>query len=334
MSIYKPFEPPDDLSKRNYQELLETFPTGRWVSFIGAGASKPAGIPVWGDMLQELIRAKNLNLSVGDYEGEYPELGSAIYAEYEALSCQQEFYDRIAAMCEPTVTRFSGLHAAVINVIRVHITTNFDCILENAYDLQDGGATPSCQYFPYFDPSQLTDDTIVYLHANRHEKLFVFRKEEFESYYPSVSRTNGSRQIESLLRHVFENFHMLFMGCSFQDRYIRGALAATWSDIMSDVRIEEDLFGHASGPSDISHYALLPTVTPSDDSEAYQRQLADQEALIAELANCNVHSICYANKVDIETILAQLRHDTQMAKPLDIELAFASDEDARVLRGR
>lgn len=334
MSTDKPFKPPDDLSKRNYEELLDTFPTGRWVSFIGAGASKLAGIPLWGNMLQELIHAKSLDLSVGDHEGEYPGLASAIYAEYEALSCQEEFYDRIAEMCEPTETRFSGLHAMVIKTIPVHITTNFDCLLENAYDSQDGGATPSCQHFPHFDPTELTDDTIVYLHANRHEKRFVFRKEEFESYYPSVSRTNGSRQIESLLRYVFENFHMLFLGCSFQDRYMRGALAATWSDIVNDVRIEEDLFGRPSGSSDIGHYALLPTVTPTKHSEGYQRQLADRETLIAELAKCNVNTICYRQHVDIETILAQLRHAKQVAEPLALEQALTSPEDAYVLRGR
>lgn len=319
MAIYKP---PDDLSSDNYQALLDTFRSGRFVSFIGAGASMPTGIPAWEKMLQRLIALKGLRFRVSDYEGRYPELASAIYARYEELSCEQEYYDYLVSMSEPTECYCTSLHHALIDAVPVHVTTNFDCVLELAYERYKRETTPLCQYFPHFDVDQLDDHSIVYLHANRNERRFVFRKEEFDQYYPSVSRADGSLQIEFLLRHLFERRHMLFIGFSFyNDPYLKGCIAAISKQITYETQIEAHSFGRSLRPADISHYALLH-VSESEPVHVFE----NRSRLIEELQEYQIHAICYRRHREVEDILLELRRLKDMGEAGSDEQAWAVND--------
>lgn len=307
MAIY---EPPDDLSSHNYQTLVDTFGSDRFVSFIGAGASAPTGIPAWEKVLQGLIDLKGLGLCASEYEGRYPELASAVYARYEELSCEQEYYNYLVSMSEPTECYCTSLHHALIDAVPVHVTTNFDCVLELAYERYKRETTPSCQYFPHFDVDQLDGHSIVYLHANRNERRFVFRKEEFDQYYPSVSRAQGSLQIEFLLRHLFERRHMLFIGCGFyNDPYLKGCMGAISKQIAYETQIETHSFGRSLSSTDISHYALLH-VRESEPAHV----LENRSRLVGELEEYQIHAICYRRHREVEDILLELRRLKEMGE--------------------
>jgi len=300
------YEPPDQLSTENYQHLIDRFPQGRFVSFIGAGASKPTGIPSWKEMLEQLINLKGLDLRVDGYEGRYPELASAIYTRYEELACDNEYYDYLVSISEPTVCHSTSLHHALITTIPVHVTTNFDCVLEKAYVQYKEGITPSCQFFPHFNIDDLGDHSIVYLHANREARRFVFRKEEFDSYYPSVSRVQGSSQIESFLGHLFKSRHILFIGCGFNDQYLTGCLEAISRQIALETEIEVRSFGQSLGTANVFHYALLHEQVRHD-----RRRLKE---LIEHLEGCQVHTICYRRHSEIDDILLELRGVARMGQ--------------------
>lgn len=330
------FVPPDELSEKNYRTLKAAFPHGKWVSFLGAGCSVTCGIPGWGAMLNRLIHAKGLDLALSDFDARYPELASEIYRRYEELSCVEDFWEEILTSTEPTTTSYTGLHPAAIAAIPVHITTNFDLNLENAYQDHLRGTVPSCQHFPHFDASELRENTVVYLHADRERKRFVFRKEEYDTYYPSVSgKQDGSRQIESFLRHVFEHFHMLFIGCSFDDRYLTGTFARISRQIAMEAALEERLPHGFKPDRDIRHFALLQGLEPSGSQSEDEARRAERGRLIEELQESHILAVHYRAKqhVDIETILRDLRRAREAAQPvaMPVDRGTAEGEATHVL---
>ena len=293
------------------------FPVGRWVSFIGAGPSQPTGIGSWRHLLEALIRSKGLDLSVEKYDGTLPQLASEIYCKYNALGCAEDYYAIILSETTPTETHATLFHHEVIKTIRVHVTTNFDNVLDFAYEKYMHRSPAQRQCLPDFDPELLVDDSIVYLHANRDEKRFVFRAEDFDFYYPSVSHRNGSMSVESLLRHIYRNRQLLFIGCSFEDAYLRGALSTMWSELTYERATEQELFGPRRLVNTPCHFALLSPLTLDRDAEKRERQEYARSQIIRQLENSGVRTMVCTKHCDIETVLEDLQQTTIVVTPGD-----------------
>ena len=311
------FQATDARSKNNYQELLEVFPKGRWVSFIGGGPSQPTGIGDWSKLLEELIQFKGLGLSVDKYDGTLPQLASEIYSRYNALDCAEDFYEVVLSKTTPTETHATLFHHELIKTIRVHVTTNFDNVLDLAYDKYMDRPPAQRQCLPDFDPELLVDDSIVYLHANREEKRFVFRAEDFDFYYPSVSHQNGSTSVESLLRHIYLQHQLLFIGCSFEDGYLRGALSAMWSKLTYERAREQELFGPRQPINSPCHFALLSPLKLDRDAEKRERREYARSQIIRQLEKSGVRTIVCTEHCDIETVLEDLQQTTVVVTPGD-----------------
>lgn len=311
------FQPADAHSTNNYRELLEVFPNGSWVSFIGAGPSQPTGIGNWTQLLKKLIRVKDLDLSVDKHDGTLPQLASDIYSRYNALGCTEEYYEVILSETTPTETHATLFHHEVIKTIRVHVTTNFDNVLDLAYQKYMGRLPAKRQYLPDFNPELLIDESVVYLHANRQEKRFIFRAEDFDFYYPSVSHENGSTSVESLLRHIYRNRQLLFIGCSFEGPYLREALSAMYKEIGYERAKEQQLFGPTQPVNTPCHFALLSPLTMEQKTEKRQKQESARSAVIRQLEEAQIRTIVCTQHCDIETILEDLHQTTIVVTPVE-----------------
>ena len=120
----------------NLQNLIGSFNKRDFISFTGAGTSIFTGIKNWTDCIDELLAELKNEYSVTlqinkDSVGWQQEAFSSIIEAYEQTTgTAKNFYDRIVNIFTPKTTYYSGYHDNIIELVKTHLTTNFDHVLE------------------------------------------------------------------------------------------------------------------------------------------------------------------------------------------------------------
>jgi hypothetical protein len=196
--------------------------------FVGAGASKVLGIKTWAKVLEEMNKEFGV-MSEKDLEnrlkmGNYPNLASEIYKEID----DGEYNKFLSRQFKPKASYHYSLHTKILTVFDIILTTNYDTSFENAFkDLDNYLKKCECtsqkkimkQKLPHFDASQLhLDPTIVYLHGNDDDGIYIFKDEDYKDNYPNNYEVAPISDLENFLRDIFQNFSLVFIGFSFEDK--------------------------------------------------------------------------------------------------------------------
>ena len=230
--------------------LKEAYRGNRCAILVGAGASVGAGLPTWGDFLNQMIdKSVDHAVITDDKAAEYRSLvadpGKYLMAAAglkEDMSAYfDEFIEEVFVAPAPSPTE---LHRAITAADRLQfvLTTNYDMLLEIAY--REAGK-PGVLVCSFTDAGEIhrrlskRDFFILKAHgdASRVGNGIVLTELDYRSIIYS------HRAYQSLLSAIFTMFTIVFVGVSMSDPEIKLLLSQIG-----------DAYSANAGPS---HFALM-----------------------------------------------------------------------------
>ena len=236
-------------SSRIPQSLKEAYKNRRCAVYVGAGASKPAGLPLWSGMLQAMLdRAVAEHLVDEKTRKEYEALIGNPSKSLMVASALKDvlgryFDDFIRATFVAPKPKPTQLHHGLVKLtdLQFVITTNYDALIERAYQaidpdvvvctFRDIGATQSSlsnrEFFilkAHGDATKVGNG-IVMTDADYRELLY------------------RQRAYQAMLASMFTMYTIVFVGASMADPELQLLLSYI-----------SDVFLPTSGPQ---HYALM-----------------------------------------------------------------------------
>ena len=243
------------------QSLRDAYKNCRCSVYVGAGASKPAGLPLWKEMLQAMLaRAVVENLVAPKTKDEYEALLENPSKSLMVASALKEVLDRhfedfirttfVAPKPKPT-----QLHRELVKLTNLQfvITTNYDALIERAYQasdpdvvvctFEDVGATQSSlsnrEFFILKAHGDATKAGNGIVMTDSDYRMLLYRK----------------RAYQAMLASMFTMYTIVFVGASMADPELQLLLSYI-----------SDAFLPTSGPQ---HYALM---SEEDVGEVERRQ--------------------------------------------------------------
>ncbi|QDV51363.1 SIR2 family NAD-dependent protein deacylase [Gimesia fumaroli] len=219
--------------------LTEAIANGNAVVYVGAGASKAAGLPDWREFLKALEResraySQNAAISIQKriLEGDY-----LVAAEM----LQNVFGNKLQDVTHRVFGKVSvptPIHRAIASIpFSLAVTTNYDCLLETAYHF----SVPRLTWQNPYDVLQNVRSGIfcvLKLHGDYavRESVVLAR-----SHYRDLLQVNYA--LLNSLRMLLATRTFLFVGVSFSD-----------PDLLALMDEAKSLYGDVFGP----HYAIFP----------------------------------------------------------------------------
>jgi hypothetical protein len=261
------------------------------LSFIGAGTSKVLGISDWKELMIELCRKANeegfskIFDTYDDNPTEWPNLAQEIFDHLKSINMISIYYDAIQKNMTP---RFNSTNLTLIKMILaidIHLTTNFDTAIENAYEflkyisnqLKTGEKYSDYEmyFIPDFCPFEMGQQkrAICYLHGNAEKNIYILKKEDYDKYYPSVSHKDLSdSSLEDFLKICYKNKTILFIGHSFRDNYLKEYFFNLSKKIELEHNVSKDLYqesGKSYSGREPIHFLLIDEETAKEHSSIH-----------------------------------------------------------------
>lgn len=292
-----------------FNRFVDVLKKKRVAPFIGAGISKTYQYPLWGELIEYIVK-KLENQSISDQKAGKPANQSLqqikdLITNKDYLTAVQKLYEHNKVIVDNIVnTKFDGAeHKNLKGIIELIplltdgcvITTNFDKLLEGIFENRRRpfqGFMHGIQLHSGF-ASKLVQGSrcILKLHGTFDaNETYIFSKQQYNDAY-GHDCLDYSKPLAKVLRQIFISHSLVFIGCSLeQDRTL---------ELFLDV-VNSNVF-------DIpNHFAFLPEV---DGAAKVQK-----ETLISE---ANIKPIWY--QVDLNEDGSQ-NHDQ-----LEKLLSFAID---------
>jgi len=282
-----------------FSDLIELIRRQRVAPFLGAGVSKPAGYPLWGEALERLGgNIATLDEAVINdllVKNKYLEAAQKIVeaSEYQLTNYVQTTfrtkYDNDAER-EAIPKIFKLLPRLSKGCI---VTTNFDCLIEEAFKakqapLIDGYMHGIQQGHNFVQRLLRGDRCILKLHGDVSQPgSYVFTEQQYEAAYGNP--IEYSNQLPRALRQIYISNSLLFLGCSLsQDKTLE-----LFKEVKDGQQFEiPDHFAIISEPEDIEEkqstedrlldIKIRPIWYKSDDQHAMATKLVELAVDIAE----------------------------------------------------
>jgi NAD-dependent SIR2 family protein deacetylase len=210
-----------DRNVRRFDQLCNRLEHGDVVPFIGAGLSQPGGFPTWKDHLGQQWRTARLAndelealLAGGDYEG--------IIDRIERERSRDVFVQELRDAFDRNGTLPEALYLIAELFRDTLITTNYDHLIEQSFDIGDESAVEVVTPATILDPRNAAKVTVIKLHGDiRAPAGCILSKNQYDQAY-GAGPIDLTLPIPQALDYYFRNSSLLFLGCSLnQDRTIR-----------------------------------------------------------------------------------------------------------------
>jgi hypothetical protein len=231
-----------------FAELLAAVERGRVVPFVGAGMSKPMGMPLWGEALKELLgrlpgadtAAINAQIDAGQYL-------AAAQALVEHDNVQTSNFVRTRYRVQKI--KLAGPMVLLPRIAKgCVITTNFDDAIEQVYERDDvrfDAYMHGTQEHNFFQRLVRGDRCLLKLHGDADNAVtHILTQAQYDNSYGNPF--DFHKPLPKALRQVFVSQSLLFLGCSLEQDWTL------------------ELFERAKQADEYvipNHYALLPAPT-------------------------------------------------------------------------
>lgn len=262
-----------NIAKSHIRQIQQAMRQGKLVIFAGAGVSKSSGVPLWGELIDELKKELDLLPNESDYL-KIPQL-------YKNVRKEKEFLERIKDILKDGMVCCNPIHDALLDLNPCHIvTTNYDDLFEQAILNRNEN---------FFTVSKDSD-----LPCNRGEKLLIKMHGDFKSGNIVLTENDyldyaqNFPLIRSYVMSIFASKVVLFVGFSFSDinlkyilREVKNCLGQGMQPVYmlssnTENKLLLDYFDH-----NYIHLIELQTEaledTLKEQSIAYQHSLFDEE---------------------------------------------------------
>ncbi|PCI22749.1 MAG: hypothetical protein COB67_13235 [SAR324 cluster bacterium] len=212
-----------------FLDLIELIRRHKITPFLGAGVSKAANYPLWGEALKTLSnKITNIN----------PQDISCLLEEDKFLEAAQKIADASEHQLKNYIaTRFRTIYDSDEDREKIPplfkllprlssgciVTTNFDCLIEETFKIKGtpliDGYMHGIQQGNNFIQSLLKGNRcILKLHGDASQsQTYVFTEKEYKNAYGDP--INFSNQLPKALRQIYISNSLLFVGCSLaQDK--------------------------------------------------------------------------------------------------------------------
>jgi len=299
----------DELAKKDF------------IVFAGAGIPRETGIPDWKSLLKALLTECPIdNIDVDTINpNEYPSIAQRVYDNLKSQNKEDKYYEIIKEQISPRNAPYSTAQLEIVTTTNWIVTTNFDTTFEYAFEKKFEerkiNKKLNIQSLPEFKmQNYLNEDSIIYLHGKADERFIIFRRDDYENYYPSVSKKrDGSKDLEDYLKYLYKNYTIVFIGFSFDDFYIKEAFKYIYEETMYSDQIASKKIGYLPRLDKIQHYAFLKKVdfgnndflikninnfAPESEEYMKAKKLIDQSELIKELESMKIKVILYNEHIE------------------------------------
>lgn len=236
------------------EDLQVSLRKGRCVAFVGAGFSRPCGMPDWSELISALLEyaqrkcisesdcrrldACRRQLAQRELVSAAEELRNLLQPAEYSIFLRQQFDKRRFYDAPPLVRQ--RMDARLRNLVNAPwagvITTNFDELIDDYCNgwWRFSGDDRALGYV-----LSRGERFYVRLHCTGWPSKVVLTREDYDKVYlPNAER----RTIQPFLRAVTQSYQLVYIGCSLEDRLL---------DLRKDVY---SIFGGEIPPA----YALLP----------------------------------------------------------------------------
>jgi SIR2-like domain len=231
--------------EHRFVDLLQAITRDRLVPFVGAGLSKAAGMPLWGEALTQLLArlpdANTAAISADIMAGRFLEAAQAL-AEHDRV--QTAHFIRTTYRVQQL--RLAGPVKHLPRFARgCVITTNFDDALEKTFEssgVKFEHYMHGTQEHNFFTRMVRGDRCILKLHGDaENDATHILTKAQYEAAYGDPF--DFRKPLPKALRQIFVTQSLLFLGCS---------LDQDWTMELFRRAKEDD------GYQIPNHYAILP----------------------------------------------------------------------------
>ena len=201
-----------------FQYLLAAVERGRIVPFVGAGMSKPMGMPLWGEALKDLLG----RLPGADVAGITAQIDAGQY-----LTAGQALVDHDAVLTTNFVrTKYRvqeiKLGGPMVLLPRIAkgcvITTNFDDAIEQTFrgvNVEFQGYMHGTQEHNFFPRLVRGDRCLLKLHGDAdNPDTHILTEAQYADGYGNPF--DFHKPLPKALRQVFVSQSLLFLGCSLE----------------------------------------------------------------------------------------------------------------------
>ena len=267
-----------------------------FVVFAGTGVVYGTGVPEsWDKLLEELGQEAGVDVTAEIKRGaDYPDIAEDIYNKLPQASREETYNRLLKNRLRPTILSYAPLAREIIKTTQWVVTTNFDETIEKAFDEMKCSPVAIWTLPCFKHENRLGQYTLVYLHGNTETRCTIFKRSDYNLYYPSVSGGNGPRDLENYLEWLYDKQTIVFVGFSFQDAYLMGCLPKIRERLFLK---EEDLrkrqYGYKPPTYGRSHYALLmrPRREQCKSEDDYRRKCESNRELESDLASLDVRVV-------------------------------------------
>jgi hypothetical protein len=304
----------DEQSKENIAHLMDRIRKRECCVFVGAGLSRAAWYPSWSELLDTLKAESEdlLGTSINDAHLDYYDRAE----KYREILGLDNYRNIIQKEFNPENNKQPWLpvHLDLVEMPFVsYITTNYDCVIENAY--RKMGLEPTYSFYPLFPMTHLRDRQIYHIHGIiDHSRLLetqdsiVLTRSDFDEAY------NQDSNLIKLITCLYTELTLFFVGFNVRDPSMMRILR---SSLLEFEKTRSVASARGSGPlKNLKHFALLPypNKTPTD-VDIGRRIMTEEIDLDAknredeELRSLGVYTIRYTGDTQNHTQLINVIHD-------------------------
>jgi hypothetical protein len=302
-----------------------------FIVFAGTGVVHGTGVPSsWDELLEALgeeagidIKAKGNYLVVEGKErrkDECPDIAQEIYDRLSTQGNEKKYLKMIKEKLRPTIIPYAPLAREIIKTTKWIVTTNFDYTVEEAF--KEMKCDPNVWTLPNFE-HEFQEYTLSYLHGNTLRPEIIFKKDEYDFYYPSVSGMNRPRNLENYLEFIYGHpYTLIFIGCGFNDKYLTICLEKIYERLtmLNDKISKSQDFEKIPKPG--PHYAFLlePQEHHYETEKEYEAVYQAHEKLKRDLALINIKVVGMKNYIDWIICFKRIQEEKQRRKPLSVQI--------------
>lgn len=242
------------------QIAVELAERDEFVVFAGTGVCLEAGLPTWPELLRALEKACYAqNTQRFDDPDEFPQLAQKFYDHLVHQNREEEYKAILKEQLKPSNAFHSIQEREIVETTGRIVTTNFDTTFEDAIRRVSPDCNDFVQRLPSFDVTKMREENVLtYLHGST-DDCIILKTSDYDVFYPSVSGANGSTVLEEYLKYLYLNHTLVFIGFSFNDRYMKEALRTIHSHIADEDNVHAGLSSrYQSRLERVQHYAFLP----------------------------------------------------------------------------
>jgi len=199
-------------NEQHFNQLIECLKNNSVVPFVGAGLSVEGGFPTWKKHLQQ--QGKTSGIDAGHVNellenGKYEELIEEIEEQSKDVFIQEikDVFSKTGKLTDTTL-RLSELFTDTL------ITTNYDHLIEDAFDTGLGNKIQLIDSSNILDKSDPNKTTIIKLHGDiKIPSKCILGKNQYDEAYGN-GNLDIKKPIPKLLSYHYRNSNLLFLGCS------------------------------------------------------------------------------------------------------------------------